>query len=194
MLDGAWALRSGSRPLTASALVLPQSVRSPAARTILYTMLPTPSSCAPASHDVHIGSRGEVDRPHGARAPEPPPCAPVCRSPPPSASCLRPLLLKPRDALERLSSLWLECLPPPCPLCFLLQCLQVFTLRLPFPGAPLSSSVSPHRTPRWCCAHHLSPFPCFILLHRIHHHLTHDSLSFLSPSMPDHHPPHSQSP
>lgn len=89
MLDGAWALRSGSRPLTASALVLPQSVRSPAARTILYTMLPTPSSCAPASHDVHIGSRGEVDRPHGARAPEPPPCAPVCRSPPPSASCLR---------------------------------------------------------------------------------------------------------
>lgn len=30
-------------------------------------LLPTPSSCAPASHDVHIGSR-EADRPRGARA------------------------------------------------------------------------------------------------------------------------------
>lgn len=117
MLDGAWALRSGrpgaSAPrgpsLRAAAAEPPWATAGvhavahwlpPPLRFLSLSAAQQPEQsftlCSPhlapvlqPSHDVHIGSRGEADRPHGARAPEPPPCAPVCRSPPPSASCLR---------------------------------------------------------------------------------------------------------
>ena len=107
-----WCPRS--RPLTASALALPQTVLRSAARTILYTMVRTPSSCAPAfSWLPHRQQRRSEPSPPRT-GPEPPPCAPVSCSPPPSASCLRQgHSLVPQLPLAGMSSSSMASLFPP---------------------------------------------------------------------------------
>ena len=93
-------------PQTASALALPQTVLRSAARTILYTMVPTPSSCAPAfSWLPHRQQRRSEPSPPRT-GPEPPPCAPVSRFPPASASWLSSSLslLSPAGTLSRASA------------------------------------------------------------------------------------------
>ena len=186
----------GGRPQSRAA---PPSGRPPAGvRAAAHCLpLPRPSSDCPQlssqDHPLHCGPRTrllgsrlltlrlaeEKRSVPGRSGAAPPPWAPISPSPPPSAPCLRALLLKPRAALSGLSPLWPECLSPACPLCFLLQCLGSSLSGYHFHALLSHPKFTTHTcTPRWCCTHHPSRLPCFIPLHCIRQHLTYDSLFF----------------